>query len=161
PVVRGLGRELYGCRAPDGQQIRTVEALLDGFALGFTDWALWEFVGRRTRSVNPLPGQLDEWRKELARRYRRIGNFQSELRPAFDRNVGANAYEAHQQFDGSSYRSFVDGAIGKLSNVLGAIVGLTIEAAAEGALLARFDDWLLLERKPPKFLEARIESELA
>ena len=88
PFVREVGRELYGCREPDRQQVRTVEALLDGFALGFNGWGLWEFVGRRTRSVNPLPGQLDEWRKELARRYRQIEQFPRELRPAFYRNVG-------------------------------------------------------------------------
>jgi len=161
PVVRELGRELCGCREPDRQQIRTVEALLDGFALGYSDWALWELVGRQTRSVNPLPGQLHEWRKELARRYVRIANFHAEeLRPAFYRNVGANVYEAHQQFDGAAYRAFIDTTVGNLSNVLSAVVGLTIEGASKGALLARFDDWLLLEAKP-QFLEARIESELA
>ena len=55
----------------------------------------------------------------------------------------------------------MDTIVGDLSNVVSAVVGLTIEGASKGALLARFDDWLLLDGKPPKFLESRIESDLA
>src|SRR4030095_12104569 len=50
PVAREIARELYGCRAPERQQVQTVEALLDAFALGYNDdWALWQFVGRGRR----------------------------------------------------------------------------------------------------------------
>ena len=158
PVARELAREFYGCRAPDSQQIATIEALRDGFALGYNEWALWQFVGRRTRSVQPLPEQLAEWRNALARRYRCIENFFVQLRGAFLRSVGGNAYDAHMQLDQVAFRSFVDTTIRNLSNVVSAVVGLTIEAASDGALVARFDDWWLFESQAPKFLEARIRA---
>ena len=160
PAVHEIASEFYGCRAPDRQQIRTVEALLDGFALGFSDWALWQFVGRRTRSVTPLATQLTDWRKALARRYPRIEQFHAELRSAFYRSVGANVYDAHTQFDAGAHRGFIQRNMRDLLSILGAVVALATDDK-QARIVARFDDWLLLEGKPPKFLESRIESELA
>ena len=150
-----LARDWAGVRLPTQEQICFAQAVLQGWLLGLKDWQLWNFVGRMTRKP-PDRVLLESRREELQHAFPRIGVFHHQLGSLFYRPV-----TDHREFEGGKHRMFIDTAVGNLSNVVSAVVGLTIESASKGALLARFDDWLLLEGKPPKFLQSRIESDLA
>jgi hypothetical protein len=159
PVVLDLARDFFNVRAPDAEQLRFMQAALEGFVRAYDGWALWQFVGRQTRSVTPIAEQLTDLRRALARRYPRIAQFHNELKNAFYRSVGQSAIDAHQQFDAAAYRSFVDTTIHNLSTVVSAIAALTIDEKVP--VVARFDDLLIFEGKAQNFLQSRLESELA
>jgi hypothetical protein len=155
PDARDLAREWFGVRAPSPEQIKFAAALFDGWALNYKDWALWQFVGRQIRTL-PDRALLERWSDELQKRFPRIDVFHRQVAGCFLKPVGD-----HHEFEPARHRRFIDATVLNLSNALSTVVGLTIEGATSGVLVARFDDWLLLEGKPPKFLQSRIESELA
>ena len=76
-----------GCVRRLSQQVRLVQAVLDGFLLDYRDWQLWEFVGRATRAL-PDMSRLSAWRAELAKTYPRITSFHAEVSAEFYRDVG-------------------------------------------------------------------------
>lgn len=149
PDTLDLARVWFKVRCPSAAQLRVVQSVLDGFLLGHSAWTLWEFVGRATRTVQAQE-QLAEWRNQFAKSYRHIEQFHDELRAAFYKPIGMNAFEAHQQFDAAGHRVFIHRTIQGLLDLVSAVTALAIETTCADALVARFQDRLLLEvNKPP------------
>ena len=116
PKPAELTNEWLGVRVPSANDIRFAQAVLHGFLLGYSSWALWDYVGRATRKATDVE-LLETWRKELARRYPAITAFHNVLSGYFHREVGSGMY-AHRQFDDAGYRIFIEGAARKLTRSL-------------------------------------------
>ncbi len=162
PDTRELARAYYNTRLPSSRQVQTVEAVLAGVLLGHTGWSLWEFVGGVTHTSQP-PERLAEWRNHFVRSCPGIARFHDEIKAAFYKPVGMNAYEAHQQFDAAGHRAFIDKTVQGFLNLASAVASLAIESVCSNALVARFQTELWLEtKKPPRnSLRGRIEASLS
>jgi hypothetical protein len=154
--VLQLAQEISGARVPRLHEIRLAQALFSGFLLGYDGWELWDYVGSRTRCAPDFEA-LVHWRKVLSKRFRAIGDFHAELASRFYRDIGTRE-GAHRQLDATAHQRFVDQTVNGCLNVVSALVAI---AATDAQPVARFQNSILLEGKTPKFLQARIESELA
>jgi len=152
-----LARDFFTVRSPTLPQIRLADAVLDGFLLGYTEWALWEYVGRQTRTM-PDAVRLGTWRKALAARYPRVSGFQHEVRTSFYRDVGYG-HESHREFDASGHRSFIDRTVHVLLRQVSAVLALALETAFPNSVVARFEGQVLCHGKPK--LRAAITAHLA
>lgn len=154
-----LAKDFCNVRSRSAAQVRLAEAVFDGFLLGYRDWPLWEYVGRRTRTlINE--SRLSSWRKALATRFRGVTSFHEERRSFFFKgvNLGDVRY-AHHEFDSKGYRVFIDRTVQKLLDQLSALVALRIEAVFPGSVIARFEGQVLCEGKPTQ--RAEITAHLA
>ena len=142
PSPIDLARDFFGIRVPSLAQLAQVQAVLDGFLLGYHDWPLWEFVGRRT-SAMPDNGRIETWRKALAARYPRITGFHAELRAVFYRDVGFG-FESHREFEPARHRAFINRMVQEFVRNISALLALGTEETS-GAVTARFQDWVLVE----------------
>ena len=136
-----LAGDFFNVRSPSKAQVQLAQAVIDGFLLGYDGWVLWEYFGRRTRTMMD-ESRLSGWRTELARRYLHVTDLHAEIRAAFYRDVGFG-YDAHREFEADWYRRFhrPDGA---------ATVGLRFRGPGAGngkrsqPLAARFKANLML-----------------
>ena len=161
PDTIEVARSWFNARVPNHQQFRIVQAVLNGFALGHTGWTLWNYVGHATRTSQPQE-LLNEFHKQLAASFPRITGFHHDLKAAFYTDVGMNARDSHRQFDPARHRAFIDGTVQGLLDIASAVSALAVEATCANALVARFQNQLLLEvKKPPNSLRGRIESDLS
>jgi hypothetical protein len=157
PSAIDLAREFNNVRSPSKEQMQLAQALLDGFVLDYDGWALWQFVGRRTRTVQEQ-ARLSAFRTQLARRYLRVSDFHAEMRAAFFKDVGFGA-ESHHEFDALRHRMFLGRTIERLADTASAVIALAIKET-HSSPVARFQDSLLIEGKPPK-QRAQISAQLA
>ena len=137
-------------RAPIQREIRFASALFDGFLLGFDSWALWDYVGRRTR-VACDHTQLVNWLNELSKRFRAIVNFHKQLSSHFYRAIGD-----HREFDSKRHRLFLDKVVNDCLNAISALVAI---AVADAKPVARFQNVIFTEREPKS--RAQIHATLA
>jgi hypothetical protein len=143
PNIIELAREFYQVRCPSEEQTVFIDALFEGYLLGYTDWQLWQHVGRQTRRP-PDRVLLNRWHEKLKSRFKRVRQFHADLQyHCFMRQEGN-----HYQLDAAGYRKFVDHTIEKLRNTLSAIVALTVEKHSPGLLVARFQNALWCTEKP-------------
>jgi hypothetical protein len=143
PQPAELANQWFSVRAPSPGQLKLCEALWHGFILGYKSWSLWDFVGRRTRQQLGLT-LLEQWRMELSRRYPAITAFHGELTSAFLRPVSSAGY-GHYQFDEAAYRTCIGQIVQRLSNRLSGLTALALDEILPGAIVARFENWLLCE----------------
>jgi hypothetical protein len=146
-----LARDFFTVRAPTLAQIRMADAVLNGFLLGYNEWALWEYVGRRTRTM-PDAVRLGTWRKALAARYPRVSSFHHEVRVAFFKDVGYG-HESHREFDASGHRSFIARTVHTLLRQVSAVLALALETTYPGCVIARFEGLVLCKGKPKQRAE--------
>jgi hypothetical protein len=139
-----LANEWFGVRSPSREQTGLCAAVLEGFLLDFREWALWQQVGRVTRRAIEYR-DLEAWRGDLAKRYPAIARFHNVIRDYFWRDVGGNAYDAHREFDAAGYREYIDHNVQKLSTRLSGVTALAIDELLPHAIVARFQDWLLVQ----------------
>ena len=106
PLPVDLARDFYNVRSPTGEQVRLVQATVDGYLLDRRDFQLWEFVGRVTRALTDQ-SRLSSWRSALAARYPRITGFHDEVRAMFyvERGYG---WDSHKVFEADRYRVFLE-----------------------------------------------------
>jgi hypothetical protein len=152
-----LARDFFNLRSPSKEHVQLADAVLEGFLLDYTGWPLWEFVGRRTRTL-PEVERLSVWRTALAQRYLGITSFQAEVRAAFFKDVGYS-YDSHREFESAGHRYFVERTIQKLLAQLAAVLALATEASFPGTVVARFQGQVLCEGKPKQ--RAEITAHLA
>jgi hypothetical protein len=145
-----LAQEFSGMRAPGQREIQLAEAVWDGFLLNLDSWALWDYVGRRTR-LAPDHAQLLTWRKELWKRFPALARFHQDVAAHFYKHVGD-----HRQFEAQRYRLFIDQVV---NDALATISALIAIATADCKPVARFESWILCEQ-PPKAI-AEIHAALA
>jgi hypothetical protein len=145
PETADLAREFCNVHAPSPVQIRLAEAIVDGFLLGYEGWALWEFVGRRTRAL-PEPERLSAWRAALGKRYRAITDFHASVRAAFYKDVGYGP-ESHRECDLPAHRAFVDRTVKTLLDQLSGLLALAVGETFPDAVVARFQGAVLLQGK--------------
>jgi hypothetical protein len=151
PQPAELANRFLGVRAPTTAQLKLMQAIIDGWLLGYTSWSLWNFVGRRTRQAVEH-GTLSIWRTQLAQCCKRITTFQEDLRQFFMRPIGEGAY----MFDQQAFRSYLDRELRRLREIVSLIAAL----ASGDATVARFDDFILCEGKAPRDLSAKIKDRL-
>jgi len=120
-----------------------MEALVSGFLLDYRDWSLWEYIGRSTRAI-PDMSQLSGWRTQLAKRFPAIASFHAELSAAFVKTVGYGS-ETHQRFEPTRHRAFIDSCVHNRLKQISALLALGITETFPGSVLARFQDWVLVE----------------
>jgi len=154
-----LATDWFGVRVPSGAQINVCAAVLDGFALGYSGWALWDYVGGRSRQAVNV-GQLETWRSQLAKHYEAVSNFHAALIEVFYERVG-DITGAYFKFDATGYRSFIDRNMRWFRNRLSELAALALEETQPGATVARFNDWLLCQGKPKSVTTERIAEKLA
>ena len=144
PLPAEFAHECYNNRSLSPEQIKVARAVLDGFVLDYRGWALWDYVGRRTRTALD-EGLLETWRKELSKRFRAIAEFHEVLRYSFNKPV-TRFGESYLKFDAGAHRAFIDGMVAKL---LQAVSLLAAQAVQEThTVVARFCDSLLVEGEP-------------
>jgi hypothetical protein len=148
PAAPGeLARDWFNVRAPSKEQLQTVSAVVDGWLLDYDGWHLWQYVGRQTRSAQDQ-GRLATWRTQLAKRFVRIAGFHTELCSSFVREIDmGDAAPRQQQFELAAYRRFVDRSIDQLLQRAGELVALGLDEVVSGAVVARFQDRVLLAGK--------------
>jgi hypothetical protein len=150
PEAREQASEWFSRRSPEPEQIKLAEAVQLGFLLDYREWDLWGFIGRRTRQGID-ERRLEEWRKELCKRFPAIADFQKTLRTFFWKSVGSgNVYQAHQEFDSTRHRAYLDRELGRLLDCASVVVANALEQMLPDAVLARFQDWLLCKGNKPK-----------
>jgi hypothetical protein len=160
PLPADFACECYNnVRSLSPEQIKVACAVLEGFVLDHQGWALWDYVGRRTR-CSLDEGLLETWRKELWKRFKAIAAFHEVLRHSFNKPV-TRFGEAYFQFDAQAHRSFIDGTVAKLLQTVSALAAQAVEETH--AVVGRFEDSLLIEGKPKQTaaLVERITSKLA
>src|SRR5262249_13086384 len=137
-------REWCNVRAPTPAQVSLWQAVLDGFLLDHRSWDFWNYIGGATRQAVEHE-HVEIWRDALTRRYPAIRRAHEALRKFFWQDLGATGY---QTFDQNGYRSYLEGYMQRfLSQV--SLVAAT-EETLKGALVARFQDWLLCQGNKPK-----------
>jgi hypothetical protein len=145
PLPAELAREVYNnVRSLSPEQVRVARAVLDGFLLDHRGWALWDYVGRATRTALD-EGLLDTWRKELSKRFRAIAEFHEVLRHSFNKPV-TRFGESYFQFDAVAHRAFIDGMVAQLLQTVSLLAAQAVEQSH--AVVARFSDSLLVEGEP-------------
>jgi hypothetical protein len=155
PPPQDLAQDWLGKRAPTPAETKRVEAVVDGWLLGRESWALWDYIGQRTRRAVDHD-VLDTWCKSLVERYPGIARFHQYLRDFFWKPAGADGY---RRFDMTAYHSYIKRELDKLLQA----VSLLTAAAIEGEVVARFQDWLLVQGPKPKSIPTaeRIERKLS
>jgi len=143
PKPAELTNKWLGVRVPSTKDIWLVQAVWHGFLLGYSSWALWDYVGRAIRKATDVE-LLETWRKELAKRYPAITAFHDVLSGYFCKDVQSGK-GAYRQFDDTGYRAFIDHAARKLSRCLSALMALALEEVLPGTIVARFSGWVLCE----------------
>jgi hypothetical protein len=134
-------------RSPSVAQIKLAQAVLDGFLLGYDGWGLWEFVGRRTRTLHDQT-RLSNFRTELARRFLHVTDWHAELRVAFYKDVDSGDIRyAHREFEATRHRLFLGARVEKLLDTVGRVMAVAIKETLNGTLIARFQDRVLCEGK--------------
>jgi hypothetical protein len=157
PDLAQLATDWTGQRSPSDAQVRLSEAVLHGFLLDYRSWALWDFVGRRTRQTIDV-GALEIWHKSLISRYPAIHRFHQDLRSFFFKPARADGYH---EFDTRRHSLFVDEATQNLLGILSLLTALAVEDTALDATVARFQDgWLLAQGKPRRTLGESVEHKL-
>jgi hypothetical protein len=155
-----IAKEFFGCRAPTALQLDTVLALWNGFLRDYSGWHLWEFVGRATRTI-PDERLLTHWQKLLARSYPGISQFHADLRAAFCKQVSTRE-GVYQKFEPAKHREYFDAVLQEFSSILSAVTALAVEDQLPGAVIARFDNWIIAEREPKRTLSpASLSGEIA
>jgi hypothetical protein len=149
-----LTHDWLGKRSPSTAEVRRVEAVVEGWLLGYTGWSLWDFVGTRTRRAVDV-SVLEMWRADLARRHPAVTRFHEDLRGFFWTSPGGDGY---RRFNEKRYRAYLSAELHKFLAVV-----LVLAAQAVGsACIARFTDgWLLCQGKPRRTLRESIEYKLA
>jgi hypothetical protein len=145
PSPVDLAKDFFNVRSPSKAQARLAESVFDGFLLGYDGWPLWEYVGRRSRTMQEQ-GQLATWRTALAKRYPGISSFHAEVSAAFFKDVGFG-FDAHRQFEPARYRAFIDSCLQKRLRQVSALLALGLEETFKGAVAARFQGSVLVEGK--------------
>jgi hypothetical protein len=158
PSLLDLARDFFSVRTASKAQLQIAEAVVDGFLRDLHEWLLWDFVGRRTRQSIDVE-RLASWRRDLRKRFRAISNFHDEVRATFFKDVGYGL-ESHREFDGAKHRLFFERTIGRLLATAGGVMAVATKETCNGALIARFEDSLLIEGEPPK-QRAALSAELA
>jgi hypothetical protein len=160
PPAKELAREWLGVRAPSPAQINLCEAVLQGFLFDHRGYDLWNFVGRLTRQLTEQQ-HLEDWRKQLQKRFTKIAAFQSDLRQHFYRQVGGSGgmygTPPHLQFDEVKHRRYMDRELNKLMDH----VSRCVAQATEGACVARFHDFVLAQGKPEPDVIPKVQEQLA
>jgi hypothetical protein len=162
PSADDLAKAWFNVRAPSAQQLRIAEAIWHGFLLGHSSWALWNYIGNRTRAKIEI-ALLETWRKDLAKRFAAVSVWHDELRAAFYKPV-SDAQGGHFQFNERAHRMFVDSNMRRLLNRVSALVAMAIEDALPQSVVARFEDFVLCEAtsnvRHKATLDARIHQKL-
>lgn len=156
PTTVSLAQELFNVRVPAGKQLQLAQAVLDAFLLDYDGWHLWQFFGRATRTVREV-SQLSAWRARLAKRFRKITQFHSEVRSAFYSPHGYGG-DYHHKFEPAQHRAFLGRLTQSLLDRAAAVCALAMEVSCP--VLARFEAQLLCEGKPPE-KRAEINAQLA
>ncbi len=157
PDTQELARRWFNIRLPTQPQIRTVEAVFNGFLLGRTGWSLWEYVGQATRTVEHQ-SQLAERCLQFGKEYPRIRGFHEGIKTAFDREVRDGPATSHRELDAVRYRAFTDVTIQGLLDCVSAVLALAL--TENGAVVvARFQEQMLCEGKPKQ--RAKLSARLA
>jgi hypothetical protein len=159
PPPQDLTLDWLGKHAPTQAEIQRCQAVVEGFLLGLESWALWDYVGQRTRRAVDH-GVLETWRKSLVERYPAIARFHQYLRDFFWKPAGADGY---RRFDVTAYHAYLKRELDKLLQVVSLLTAAAIEEIFNGALVARFSDWFLCQGIKPKALPAseKIEHKLS
>jgi hypothetical protein len=153
-------KDFYRCRAPTALQLDTVQALWHAFLRDVDGWHAWEYVGRITRAI-PDKELLDQWRKIIAQGYPRIAQFHAEVRAAFYKAISTRE-GAYLKFEGAKHQAFVDGMLHDYQEILSGVVALAVNEQLPGAVIARFDNWIIAEREPKRTLSpASLSEEVA
>jgi len=145
PTPASVAQDCFNVRAPNDKQLRTAQAVLDGFLLDYDGWYLWEFFGRATRTIREVD-TLSAWRARLAKRFPRIAQFHVELRAQF-RSVHGYGAEYHHKFEPAQHRAFFDRMIENRFDCASALLALGIDEVAHGAIVARFENSVLVDTK--------------
>jgi hypothetical protein len=162
PNTEDLAKAWFNVRAPSNQQLRIAEATWHGFLLGHSGYALWAYIGNKTRAQLDV-NIVETWRAQLAKSYRAVQSFHDELRAAFYKPV-SDAHGGHFQLDEREHRRFIDTHVRWQSNRLSALVAMAIEETLPQSVVARFEDFILCETtgkmRHKTTLDARIYQKL-
>jgi len=155
-------KQLFNVRAPSAQQLRIAEATWHGFLLGHSGYALWAYIGNKTRAQLDV-NVVETWRMQLAKSYPAVQSFHDELRSAFYKPVSGHD-GGHFQFDERWHRQFIDMHVRWQLNRLSALTAIAIEETLAQSVVARFDDFILGEAtskvRHKTTLDARIYQKL-
>lgn len=149
-----VAREHFNVLMPSQAQVQFATAVFDGFLLGHSGWALWQFVGRATGTL-PDEMLLTRWREELHRQFRNVEIFHRDLGRCFLKEVGN-----HYQLDAAAHRRFVGSKFVELRDTVSKVAALAVEETQPSAIVGRFQDQLLLEQKPERVIDAAIAAKL-
>jgi hypothetical protein len=154
-------QDFFSLRLASPHQIRFTDAFWFGFLRGYNGWLLLEYIGRQTR-VMPDMASLTQWQVELTKRFPGVTNFHHHVGSFFYRGVtSAAAGGGHFQFESDRYRRFLDAALRKMLEAVSGVAAIAIDEAQGSSLVARFQDRLLIEGKPPPNLREKIVENLA
>lgn len=157
PQPHDLAREWFGVRLPTPAQITFARALLEGWLLGHKDWALWEHVGRATRTL-PDKSLLERCTEQLRASYRKVVVFHQQLAASFFKRIGD-----HSEFEPVRHGQFLSATLGQLLNCISAVAAMCVtenSPANAAPVVARFRDWILCSGKAKPQLAERITSKL-
>jgi hypothetical protein len=132
--------------------------VFDGWLLGKSEWALWDFVGRVTCQMVDVK-TLEAWRKELVLRYTRVAAFHRAVNEVFQREVGIPPY-SQRRFDATTRDAYFEREIGKLLSAVSFVAALALDEAQPGALVARFSESLLCEGRPKINTAEKVKAKL-
>jgi len=158
PETVDWARYWFGVRAPLPEQIKLSRAVCDGFVLGHSGWALWDFAGDRSRQLID-EGRLEAWRDELAKRYPRITAFHRNVSTAFCKSVRGAGYN-YWRLDETAYRARVRSAVNKQLDRVAGLAALAIEETMPKTCVASFQDSVLCDGKPKKNVSDTIATKL-
>src|SRR5262245_5828170 len=157
PEARELAREWFGVRLPSSEQTSFARALFEGWLLNHKDWALWEFVGRATRTL-PDSALLERSTEQLRDRFPRIDVFHRQVASSFLRPV-----TDHGEFEPARHRQFVSARVDQLLNCVSDVAALTIEENLPrdaACVVAKFRDSILCSGKAKAQLVEPIDAKL-
>ena len=158
PEPHDLARDCFAVRLPSQQQITFAAALFEGWLLAHKDWALWQHVGRVTRTL-PDKALLERGRLKLRKRFRSIDVFHEQLAAQFYKRTGD-----HSEFEPVRHRTFFATMLARLRSCVSQIAALATEEnspANRAPVVARFRDQLLCVGKPKPQLSERIAAALS